>query len=136
MKYMVTYDLMESMRVTNQWLGASAKAMFSYPAFGLTTNPLAQLTAAWGEVTERSFARMVAKPDWNIASVVGEDGRDHLVNIETEIERPFGDLLHFAVQGREELPLRLEEGYRGVEEGEAREREERRAAAMGGKGRV
>jgi len=107
MKYMVTYDLMESMRVTNQWLGASAKAMFSYPAFGLTTNPLAQLTAAWGEVTERSFARMVAKPDWNIASVVGEDGRDHLVNIETAIERPFGDLLHFAVQGREELPRKV-----------------------------
>ena len=107
MKYMVTYDLMESMRVTNQWLGASAKAMFSYPAFGLTTNPLAQLTAAWGEVTERSYARMVAKPDWNIASVVGEDGRDHLVNIETEIERPFGDLLHFAVQGREELPRKV-----------------------------
>ena len=107
MKYMVTYDLMESIRVTNQWLGASAKAMFSYPAFGLTTNPLAQLTAAWGEVTERSFARMVAKPDWNIASVVGEDGRDHLVNIETAIERPFGDLLHFAVQGREELPRKV-----------------------------
>ncbi len=107
MKYMVTYDLMESMRVTNQWLGASAKAMFSYPAFGLTTNPLAQLTAAWGEVTERSFARMVAKPDWNVASVVGEDGRDHLVNIETAIERPFGDLLHFAVQGREELPRKV-----------------------------
>ena len=107
MKYMVTYDLMESIRVTNQWLGASAKAMFSYPAFGLTTNPLAQLTAAWGEVTERSFARMVAKPDWNVASVVGEDGRDHLVNIETAIERPFGDLLHFAVQGREELPRKV-----------------------------
>ena len=106
-KYMATYDLMETMRVTNQWMGATAKAMFSYPVFGLAANPMVQMTAAWGEVTERSFARMVAKPDWNIASVVGEDGRDHLVNIETTIARPFGDLIHFAVAGREELPRKV-----------------------------
>jgi poly(3-hydroxybutyrate) depolymerase len=27
MRYMLTYDLMESMRNTNQWLGATARAM-------------------------------------------------------------------------------------------------------------
>jgi poly(3-hydroxybutyrate) depolymerase len=102
MKYMATYDMMESMRVTNQWMGATAKAMFSYPVFGLAANPLIQMTAAWGEVTERSFARMAAKPDWNISSVVGEDGRDHLVNIMTAVKRPFGDLIHFKVGGRPE----------------------------------
>ena len=106
-KYMATYDLMESMRVTNQWMGATAKAMYSYPVFGLAANPMIQMTAAWGEVTERAFARMVAKPDWNIASVVGEDGRDHLVTIETPIERPFGDLVHFSVAGRAELPRKV-----------------------------
>ncbi|RME14584.1 MAG: hypothetical protein D6801_09030, partial [Alphaproteobacteria bacterium] len=32
MRYAATYDLMESIRVTNQWLGASAAAFGSYPA--------------------------------------------------------------------------------------------------------
>jgi poly(3-hydroxybutyrate) depolymerase len=97
---MLTYDLIESMRVTNQWMGASARAVCSYPALGLVANPLIQMTAAWGEVTERSFARMVVKPDWYIESVPGEDGRDHVVSIETVVERPFGDLIRFEVQGR------------------------------------
>ena len=59
MKYMATYDLMETARNTNEWLGATARAMASYPAFALSTNPMVALTAAWGEVTERAFARMV-----------------------------------------------------------------------------
>ena len=49
MKYMMTYDLMESARNTNEWLGATARAMASYPAFALSMNPMLQLTAAWGE---------------------------------------------------------------------------------------
>ena len=102
MKSMMSYDVMESLRITNQWLGASAKALYSYPAFGLSANPLIAMTAAWGEVTERSFARMVLKPDWNISHVVGEDGRDHLVRIETTVKKPFGDLIHFNVAGRAE----------------------------------
>jgi poly(3-hydroxybutyrate) depolymerase len=107
MKFMATYDLMESIRVTNQWMGASAKAMYSYPAFGLTANPLVQMAAAWGEVTERSFARMIMKPDWNISSVVGTDGRDHVVSVQVEVAQPFGDLLHFKVQGRPEKPRKV-----------------------------
>ncbi|RYH08903.1 polyhydroxyalkanoate depolymerase [Tropicimonas sp. IMCC6043] len=102
MKYMATYDLMESIRVTNEWLGSTAKAVCSYPAFGLSINPLIQLTAAWGEVTERSFARMASKPDWGINSVVGADGRDHLVDVIPMVKKPFGDLIHFEVQGRAE----------------------------------
>ena len=85
MRYMLTYDLMESMRVTNQWMGASVQAMCSYPALGLVANPAIQLAAAWGEVTERSFARMVAKPDWGIYSFAGEDGRDPVVKVYTTI---------------------------------------------------
>ena len=100
MRFMATYDLMETARVTNQWLGATAQAFGSYPAVAMIPNPAFQMIAAWGEVTERSFARMVAKPDWGIASVVGEDGRDHLVQIETLVKRPFGDLIHFKVPGR------------------------------------
>ncbi|MEJ6392314.1 polyhydroxyalkanoate depolymerase [Gymnodinialimonas sp. 2305UL16-5] len=100
MRYMLTYDLMESIRVTNQWLGASTRAMCSYPALGLVANPMFQMAAAWGEVTERSFSRMVARPDWEIASVPGEDGRDHLVSVDTIVERPFGDLIRFKVQDR------------------------------------
>ena len=59
MKYMATYDLMESIRNTNEWMGATARAMASYPAFSLSMNPMLQMTAAWGEVAERSFRRMV-----------------------------------------------------------------------------
>ena len=65
------------------------------------------MTAAWGEVTERSFSRMVVKPEWGIDTVVGNDGRDHIVTVETEIARPFGDLIRFVVQGRPEKRRRI-----------------------------
>ena len=104
MKYMATYDLMETARNTNEWLGATARAMASYPAFALSTNPMVALTAAWGEVTERAFARMVAKPVWGIRSIVGPDGQDHLVDITPVVEKPFGDLVHFHVRRR--APMR------------------------------
>ncbi|MGB0959072.1 MAG: polyhydroxyalkanoate depolymerase [Halocynthiibacter sp.] len=107
MRFMAAYDMMETLRNTNQWLGASALAMASYPAFGAVPNPMFQWLSAWGEVTERTFSRMITKPDWGLHSVVGEDGRDHLVEIETIIERPFGDLIHFQVQGRETLDRKI-----------------------------
>lgn len=100
MRYMAAYDWMETVRNTNQWLGATALAMGSYPQTGLAPHPLFQLLAAWGEVTERAFSRMVAKPDWGIRSVVGEDGRDHTVHIRKLVERPFGDLIQFDVHKR------------------------------------
>lgn len=102
MRYMVTYDLMETVRNTNQWLGATALAMGSAPATGLVPFPAFQMLAAWGEVTERTFARMVVKPGWGIDTIVAEDGRDHVVTVETEIGRPFGDLIRFKVAGRED----------------------------------
>ncbi|KIN64424.1 Polyhydroxyalkanoate depolymerase, intracellular [Sulfitobacter noctilucicola] len=100
MRYMATYDLMETVRNTNQWLGASALAMASYPAFSVFPNPALNWMAAWGEVTERTFSRMVMKPDWNIPPFVNSEGQDRIVVEEIVIERPFGDLLHFRVQGR------------------------------------
>ncbi|MGH1465006.1 MAG: polyhydroxyalkanoate depolymerase [Cognatishimia sp.] len=100
MRYMATYDLMETVRNTNQWLGASALAMASYPMFSMVPNPALNWMAAWGEVTERTFARMVTKPDWGIHSFTCEDGKDHVVQVETVVERDFGDLLHFSVLGR------------------------------------
>ena len=100
MRYLLTYDFMESMRVTNQWLGSTARAACSYPQLGLVANPAIQLTAAWGEVTERSFARMVAKPSWNIFSIPASDGRDRPVTVEPVVEKPFGDLIRFTVAGR------------------------------------
>lgn len=100
MRYMATYDLMETVRNTNEWLGASARAMSSYPAFALWPNPAMEMMRAWGEVTERSFARMVAKPDWNIDNFTAEDGRDHVVSTRKMVEKPFGDLIHFQIAGR------------------------------------
>jgi len=107
MRYMATYDLMESLRNANQWLGASALSFASYPMFSMVPNPALQWMAAWGEVTERSYQRMVSKPDWGIRTFTHEDGRDHLVNIETVVSRPFGDLIHFNVTGREEQPRKV-----------------------------
>ena len=107
MKYLIPYEMMETMRNTNAWMGASARAMASYPALAMIPNPAFKMMAAWGEVTERSFDRMVVKPDWNIGSVVGSDNRDHLVDVETAVARPFGDLIHFQVQGRSEMPRKV-----------------------------
>jgi len=107
MRYMATYDFMETARTTNQWMGATAQAFGSYPAAALFPNPFAQMVAAWGEVAERSFSRMTAKPDWGIASVVAEDGRDHVVEVENIVTKPFGDLLHFKVQGRKPRARRV-----------------------------
>ncbi|WP_109465890.1 polyhydroxyalkanoate depolymerase [Albibacillus kandeliae] len=101
MHFMATYDLMETARNTNQWMGATAKALASYPIFAMTPNPAIAWMAAWGEVTERSFERMIVKPDWGIRSVTCDDGRDHVVEVQTAIERPFGNLIHFRVQDRE-----------------------------------
>ncbi|MEY4698183.1 MAG: hypothetical protein RIT14_2611 [Pseudomonadota bacterium] len=100
MRYMMTYDLLETARNTNEWLGATARAMASYPAFALSMNPMLPLMAAWGEVTERTFARMVTKPDWGIRSIVGTDGTDHLVDVKTVVEKPFGNLVQFFVRRR------------------------------------
>jgi poly(3-hydroxybutyrate) depolymerase len=99
---MASYDMMETIRNTNQWLGASTLAMASYPAFSMFPNPALQWMSAWGEVTERAFSRMVVKPDWNIPPFVGANGTDRLVSEEIEIKGDFGDLLHFRVQGRTE----------------------------------
>ncbi|NEY91615.1 polyhydroxyalkanoate depolymerase [Tabrizicola oligotrophica] len=107
MKYMATYDLMESIRNTNEWMGATARAMASYPAFSMTMNPMLNIMAAWGEVTERSFARMVTKPDWGIRSIPGPDGQDHLVDIKTVVEKPFGNLIQFFVRRRAPMARKI-----------------------------
>jgi poly(3-hydroxybutyrate) depolymerase len=107
MKYMASYDMMESLRNTNAWIGASARAMASYPALALVPNPMLQWAAAWGEVTERSFDRMVKKPDWGIRSIPGADGQDHLIDVNVEVEKPFGDLIHFHVRRRAPMARKI-----------------------------
>ena len=107
MKYMATYDLMETMRNTNEWMGATARAMASYPVFALSMNPMLQITAAWGEVAERSFRRMVAKPDWGIRSIPGPDGQDHLVDVTPVVNKPFGSLVQFAVRRRAPMARKI-----------------------------
>lgn len=107
MRYMAAYDLMETMRNTNQWLGASALSLASYPVFSMVPNPALQWMAAWGEVTERTFKRMVAKPDWGIRTFTCADGKDHLVHIETVVEKSFGNLIHFRIPGRKPSPRKV-----------------------------
>ncbi|OSP54257.1 polyhydroxyalkanoate depolymerase [Pseudoruegeria sp. SK021] len=107
MRFMATYDLMETVRNTNQWLGASARAFGSYPATSLLPTPAFNMMAAWGTVMERSFSRMTAKPDWGIHSVLGKDGSDHVVTTYPVVKQPFGDLVKFDVQGRETMPRQI-----------------------------
>jgi poly(3-hydroxybutyrate) depolymerase len=107
MKYMFAYDLMEGARITNAWMGATARAMASSPAFALSMNPLVQLTAAWGEVAERSFGRMIDKPDWGIRSIVGPDGQDHIIDVNPVVEKPFGSLIQFHVRRRAPMARRV-----------------------------
>lgn len=91
---------METMRTTQQWFGATAQALASYPATAAIPNPAMQWMAAWGSVTERSFARMAMKPNWRIDDITTQDGRDHEVEIEVIDHRDFGDLIHFNVKDR------------------------------------
>lgn len=107
MRYMMTYDLMETARNANQWFGATARSMASYPMFSAMPNPALDWMAAWGEVTERTFERMAVRPDWGIRTFTCDDGKDHLVDIQTVVERPFGDLIHFKVTGRAEQPRKV-----------------------------
>ena len=37
MRYMMSYDLMETFRNTNQWLGATARAIGVYPTWSILT---------------------------------------------------------------------------------------------------
>lgn len=39
MRYMATYEMMETVRNANQWLGATTLSMPSYPIFSMTPNP-------------------------------------------------------------------------------------------------
>ena len=103
----VSYDAMETIRNTNEWMGASARAIASYPIFALVPSPMFKMLSAWGRVTERSFARMVIKPDWEIPPIPGAEGQDHLVYVEPELERPFGDLVRFRVARREPMERRV-----------------------------
>ena len=107
LKGLLSYDMMETTRNTNEWLGASARAMASYPAFAMIPHPVFRLMSAWGRVTERSFARMVIKPDWNIPPIPGTEGQDHIVYIDRVLKRDFGDLLHFRVARREPTPRKI-----------------------------
>lgn len=107
MRYMLTYDLMEAVRNTSQWMGSTARSIGSSPMTGLAPTPAFNMLAAWGEVVERSYARMVTKPDWGIHSIVNDDGRDHLVNAHSIVERPFGNLVKFDVQGRGEMDRKV-----------------------------
>ena len=104
---MLSYDAMETLRNTNEWMGASARAMASYPLFAMIPSPFFKVMSAWGRVTERSFARMVIKPDWEIPPIPSADGQDHLVYVEPVIRRPFGSLVHFRVARREPMARRV-----------------------------
>ncbi|CTQ32324.1 polyhydroxyalkanoate depolymerase, intracellular [Jannaschia rubra] len=104
---MAAYDMIETIRNTNAWLGSTALTFGRYPAFAMMPNPMFNLMAAWGEVVERSFSRMIVKPDWDIEPLPSEDGHDMVVDLDVVVSRPFGDLVKFNVNGRDPMARRI-----------------------------
>jgi len=94
---MTVYDMNESIRQSNAWVGATTKAFWSNPAFSMSMSPFPSLFAAWGEVTERTFEKIATKPSWGIESVVSKD-QDYPVTKKIDLELPFCDLIHFAAE--------------------------------------
>ena len=99
MKTLATYDLLESIRLTNELVAAAAKTFWSYPAFGLLPIPGPTSMAAWGQVTERAFSRMDQKPDWDIDMTISA-GKEYFVDAVCVLSKPFCDLTKFNVKGR------------------------------------
>lgn len=104
---MARYDAMEALRVGYEWLGASAKAIGDHPSLAMSPFPGLRLLGAWGRLTERSFSRMVSKPDWQIPSITSPEGQDHIVYVEKELDWDFADLLHFRVARREKQARKI-----------------------------
>jgi hypothetical protein len=99
MRYLLTYDFMESLRVTNQWLGSTARRCV--------------LSAVWAcREPDLPDDRRLGRGDRTQLCPHGRQARlGHLLDprrgrprphrhIETVVERPFGDLIRFHVQGR------------------------------------
>ena len=99
MKTMATYDLMESAKLSNELIGATARTFWSYPVFGLAPSPVPASFAAWGRVTERSFSRLDQKPDWGI-DFTTTDGQEYFVETTPAMVKPFCELTEFRVKGR------------------------------------
>ena len=108
MRYMMTYDMMETWRTANQWLGATALACGSFPVTGLVPTPLFPMIRAWGEVTERSFrahgrqARLGHRHHRR-----RRRPRQGRLDPRPRFSGPFGDLVRFRVSGRDEKPRRI-----------------------------
>lgn len=101
------YDTMDALRGAGEWMGATAKAVGDNPFLSMVPNPAMRFLAAWGRVAERSFARMDARPDWNIAPIPGVEGQDHIVRQDIVLARPFCDLVQFSVARRAPMARRI-----------------------------
>jgi poly(3-hydroxybutyrate) depolymerase len=106
MKYMATYDVMESIRNTNEWMGASARAFASYPVFALSMNPMLPMMAAWGDVTERASAGWSPSRTGASARSWGPMART-IWSMKTVVEKPFGNLMQFFVRRREPMARKV-----------------------------
>lgn len=96
---MLSYDLMEVSRSGWQWAGQTARTAAGNPFLSQLPLSGVKFIEAWGKITEHSFSRMVAKPDWDIDGVIGHGGRVHPVSTEVALELPFCDLVKFHVDG-------------------------------------
>ncbi|MCY3726278.1 MAG: polyhydroxyalkanoate depolymerase [Rhodobacteraceae bacterium] len=101
-----SYDTTESTRLAFEWMGASAKTFWSFPYFGFSSSFIPKTFSSWGKVVERSFSRIVEKPDWNIHSIVSNH-TEYLVMEDVLLDRPFCKLKHFRVIDRTRMPQKV-----------------------------
>lgn len=100
------YDFFESVSKGNEWIGATAKAFWSNPVFAFDPTGRAKMMAAWGEMMERAYSRVQMVPDWGIDSTIISD-KEYVVDIETVVDKPFGNLIRFHVKRKKPQKRRI-----------------------------
>ena len=93
MRHMASYDIMETVRNTNQWMGATAKVS-PLSRIRNGSKPVCAMDGSMGRSDRTVVRTHGCQARLGINSFTCQDGRDHVVNVKTVIERPFGDLIH------------------------------------------
>ena len=96
------YESLESHRALMEWWGATCVAFSENPFVNQGPNVFASLLRAQGALTQRSFARLTVKPDWDLGTLrLGK--KQHTVDLVVLDSDPFGDLVRFDLDPRAKM---------------------------------
>mgnify|MGYP000395052276 CR=1 FL=1 len=98
------YQVTENNRSLMELSTATARIAFGSPSLR-SIEPFRSI-AAWGEVSERAYSSLGHRPEWAIDPIF--DGKKAcFVTPEVVVSRPFGNLVHFKVEGRKEKNIKI-----------------------------